>query len=75
VSRAGYVAFRDKNAFSSIADSKGDVQKALADGQARMVAAVDRISRGEFPVDPDEPFFCTRCGYASVCRKDYVGDE
>jgi hypothetical protein len=75
VSRAGYVAFREKNAFSSIGDSKGDVQKALADGQERMVAAVGRISRGEFPVDPDEPFFCTRCGYASVCRKDYVGDE
>ena len=26
-------------------------------------------------LDPDEPYFCTRCGYASVCRKDYVGDE
>jgi RecB family exonuclease len=75
VSRAGYVAFREKNAFSSIGSSQAEVQKALVDGQARMVAAVGRISKGEFPVDPDEPFFCTRCGYASVCRKDYVGDE
>jgi hypothetical protein len=40
-----------------------------------MVEAVAAIERGEFPVDPDEPYFCTRCGYAGVCRKDYVGDE
>ena len=40
-----------------------------------MVAAVAGIERGAFPVDPEEPFLCTRCGYAGVCRKDYVGDE
>ena len=49
--------------------------QALADGQLRMVAAVDGIEGGQFPVDPEEPFLCTRCGYAGVCRKDYVGDE
>jgi hypothetical protein len=40
-----------------------------------MFAAIDGIERGEFPARPDEPFFCTKCGYAPVCRKDYVGDE
>jgi hypothetical protein len=40
-----------------------------------MVSAVAGIERGAFPVDPEEPFLCTRCGYAGVCRKDYVGDE
>ena len=44
-------------------------------GEKRLVAAVDGIERGEFPVKPDEPFLCTRCGYAGVCRKDYIGDE
>ena len=44
-------------------------------GNSGCSAAVDGIERGEFPPDPDEPFLCTRCGYASVCRKDYVGDE
>ena len=37
--------------------------------------AIDGIERGAFPVEPDEPFRCRWCGYASVCRKDYVGDE
>ena len=51
------------------------LQTALDEGAARFVAAVDGIERGEFPVRPDEPFWCTRCGYSGVCRKDYVGDE
>jgi hypothetical protein len=75
VSRAGYVAFRDKSPFTSIGNTPAQVQQALVEGQAKMVSTVGRIAKGEFPVDPDEPFFCTRCGYAGVCRKDYVGDE
>jgi RecB family exonuclease len=75
VSRAGYVAFKEKNAFVSLTGTAMTLEEALADGQQRLVAAVDAIERGEFPVQPDEPFLCTRCGYASVCRKDYIGDE
>jgi RecB family exonuclease len=75
VSRAGYVAFKEKNAFVSLAGTAMSLEEALADGQQRLVAAVDAIERGEFPVQPDEPFLCTRCGYAGVCRKDYIGDE
>jgi CRISPR/Cas system-associated exonuclease Cas4 (RecB family) len=72
--RAGYVAFREKNAFVSLGASS-NLGDAMAAGQERLLAAVDAIERGEFPPSPEEPFFCTRCGYASVCRKDYVGDE
>jgi hypothetical protein len=43
-------------------------------GQVRL-DTLDAIERGEFPPQPDEPFLCTRCGFATVCRKDYVGDE
>jgi ATP-dependent helicase/nuclease subunit B len=75
VSRAGYVAFREKNAFTPLANRSETTADALEAGQRRMVAAVAAIEQGVFPVDPDEPFFCTRCGYAGVCRKDYVGDE
>jgi CRISPR/Cas system-associated exonuclease Cas4 (RecB family) len=75
LSRAGYLAFKDKNAFVALGNTPAATQQALEEGQRRMVAAVDGIERGQFPVDPDEPFFCTRCGYAGVCRKDYVGDE
>jgi hypothetical protein len=75
LSRAGYLAFKEKNAFVSLGGNSGQIGPAVDDGQKRMVEAVAAIERGEFPVDPDEPYFCTRCGYAGVCRKDYVGDE
>jgi hypothetical protein len=74
VSKAGYVAFREKNAFVALG-GPGSIEPALEDGQRRLLATVAAIERGEFPVDPDEPFFCARCGYGPVCRKDYVGDE
>ena len=74
VSRAGYVAFREKNAFVALGGNS-PLADALRDGQRRMLGAVSAIERGEFPPRPDEPFICTRCGYAPVCRKDYVGDE
>jgi CRISPR/Cas system-associated exonuclease Cas4 (RecB family) len=72
--RAGYVAFREKNSFVALGGSSS-LDEAVDAGQERLLAAIDAIERGEFPPDPDEPFICTRCGYASVCRKDYVGDE
>jgi RecB family exonuclease len=75
VASAGYVAFKEKEAFVSLAGRSASLDAALADGQARLIAAVDGIERGEFPVKPDEPFRCQWCGYAAVCRKDYVGDE
>ena len=72
LSRAGYVAFKHKGAFADIGQ---DLPKAVADGQERLVAAIDGIERGEFPPRPEDPFLCTWCPYPSVCRKDYVGDE
>lgn len=71
VARAGYIAFREKSAFSELPH----VEKALAEGQAKLLAVIDAVERGEFPVQPDEPFLCNWCAYAGVCRKDYVGDE
>jgi CRISPR/Cas system-associated exonuclease Cas4 (RecB family) len=72
--RAGYVAFREKNAFVSLGGASS-LREAVDAGQERLLGAIDAIERGEFPPRPDEPFLCTRCGYSSVCRKDYVGDE
>jgi ATP-dependent helicase/nuclease subunit B len=75
VGAAGYVAFRERNAFVSLGATPAAFQQALIEGQQRMLDAVAGIERGAFPPDPDEPFLCTRCGFAGVCRKDYVGDE
>jgi RecB family exonuclease len=71
VSRAGYIAFKDKTPFTQLQNPA----KALAEGQAVLLTVIDAIERGEFPVRPDEPFLCNWCPYPGVCRKDYVGDE
>ena len=71
LSRAGYIAFKDKAAFTPLQQP----QKALLEGQEKLLAVIDAVERGDFPVQPDEPFLCTWCAYAGVCRKDYVGDE
>ena len=75
VARAGYVAFKERNAFVAIGGAGTSLEQAFAEGEGRLVAAVDGIERGEYPVRPDEPYRCRWCGYAGLCRKDYVGDE
>ena len=75
LARAGYVAFKEKNAFVELGGRSGNIDAALAKGRQRSSTRSTRIERGEFPPDPDEPLLCTRCGYPDVCRKDYVGDE
>ena len=75
LSRAGYVAFREKNPFIEIGGRSGSLEQAVRDGQGRFLEVIERIEAGAFPVDPDEPWMCSRCGFPHVCRKDYVGDE
>jgi RecB family exonuclease len=75
VGSAGYVAFKEREPFVPLGGRASALDAAIVDGQARMLAAVGAIERGDFPVQPDEPYRCQWCGYAGVCRKDYVGDE
>ena len=76
IGKAGYVAFREKNAFVELGGARGgNLGTALQEGQERFLAALDRIEAGEYPADPEEAWTCTRCGFPHVCRKDYVGDE
>jgi len=71
LARAGYIAFKEKNPFVELQN----LPKSIAEGQERLLGVVDAVERGEFPVQPDEPFLCNWCAYPSVCRKDYVGDD
>ena len=52
LSRAGYVAFKEKNAFVSLGGNSGQIGPAVADGQHRMVAAVAASSGVSFPWIP-----------------------
>ncbi len=72
--RAGYVAFKERQPFVTLGSSSS-LEEAIAAGQERFLAAVDGIEAGVFPPQPEEPFLCSWCAYATVCRKDYVGDE
>jgi RecB family exonuclease/inactivated superfamily I helicase len=74
VGEGGYIAFRDPRRFVPLGD-RDRMDQVLADAQLRLLTAVNGIRAGRFPVSPLEPFRCTFCAYANVCRKDYVGDE
>lgn len=72
--QAGYIAFGQDRQFVPML-ARGKSQDAtLLDAQTRLLDAVRRIERGEFPPTPADPMMCTRCAHAAVCRKDYVGD-
>ena len=74
VSSAGYVAFKEKNPFVPLGAI--DLARGRRSTMARPVRGRGRGHRARrVPGRPEEPFLCTRCGYAGVCRKDYVGDE
>lgn len=73
--QAGYLAFGERQPFVPLAAHGTRFEDAVAEGTRRFLGAADGVARGEFPVEPDEPFRCTQCPYPSVCRKDYVGDE
>ena len=74
VADAGYLAFGREEPYASVltVDNRDTV---LPGAASAFIDAVDAIERGAFPVDPEEPHLCTFCGFAAVCRKDYVDDE
>ena len=72
--QAGYIAFGQDRQFSPMLGRGMDKEATLLDAQARLLAAVDKIERGEFPPTPADTMMCARCAHAAVCRKDYVGD-
>lgn len=71
---AAYVAFGDPRLHAPLARSARDLDRALAEGEARAVDALERIGRGEYPARPAERRLCAHCPYPTVCRKDYVAE-
>jgi CRISPR/Cas system-associated exonuclease Cas4 (RecB family) len=74
VSEAGYLAFGRPEPFVPVVSPGDEAQKKVTTAIARVIDVVDRIESGAFPVTPAEPHLCMFCGYAAVCRKDYVDD-
>ncbi|MEO5739431.1 MAG: PD-(D/E)XK nuclease family protein [Vicinamibacterales bacterium] len=72
--QAGYIAFGQDRQFVPMLTRGKSRDATLLDAQTRLLDAVDRIERGEFPPTPADTMMCTRCAHAAVCRKDYVGD-
>jgi len=72
---AGYLAFGERRAFHLAVDDGPKGAEAMADGQRRLLDAIDQIERGSFPPRPFSRRICSYCAYATVCRKDYVDGE
>ena len=76
VDEAVYVAFSGKRTVAPVIKAgANDAAAILADVRERTFEMLDRIAEGAFPVKPHDLMTCRYCSYASVCRKDYVGDE
>jgi RecB family exonuclease len=76
VDEASYIAFTGRRSHVAVVRSDASDREApLAAARDRLFEVIDGIERGEFPPRPHDPIICTWCAYASVCRKDYVGDE
>ena len=74
-SDAAYVAFGKAPYYKPLVTDPDELDAALADGEARLADAVDRIERGSFPPQPRNRHRCSYCAFSGVCRKDYVGGE
>jgi hypothetical protein len=57
-----------------MAKKGSDLAAAIDEGQARFLAAIEAIERGEFPPRPTDVIRCEFCGFPSVCRKDYADE-
>lgn len=71
---AMYLAFKGPKRVVPLFPNDAARVEVLARAQQRLVDTIDAIERGEFPPSPDDVYRCESCGFASVCRKDYVGD-
>jgi RecB family exonuclease len=76
IDEAAYVAFSGKRALVPVVKAgASDPSAVLNAARERLFGILDSVARGEFPPRPHDPAICSWCAYATVCRKDYVGDE
>jgi RecB family exonuclease len=71
---AVYLAFKGPKRVVPLFSSRENRDEVLGQAQQRLSDTFDAIESGEFPPRPDDVYRCDTCSFASVCRKDYVGD-
>jgi ATP-dependent helicase/DNAse subunit B len=74
VGEAVYLAFKGAKRVVPLFTSPDDRDEVLAKAQQRLADTLDAIEGGQFPPRPDDTYRCETCSFASVCRKDYVGE-
>ena len=73
---ASFVSLTKAPASSASLPGRGhSMEDRVRDGEARLLAAIDDIAAGRFPPKPAQASTCDRCSFASVCRKDIVGED
>jgi RecB family exonuclease len=76
IEEASYLALSGpRNHAPVVQAGANDAEERLAEARAKVMAVVGAVRAGDFPPRPIDEMSCRRCPYASVCRKDYVGDE
>jgi ATP-dependent helicase/nuclease subunit B len=74
IGEAVYLAFKGPKRVIPLFTSLDDRDDVLARAQQRLADTLDAIDGGNFPPRPDDVYRCETCSFASVCRKDYVGE-
>lgn len=67
-----YLTFRGDSPVVPLARSRQELESRIEEAEARAVEALDAIAAGAFPPRPVRRSLCSSCGYAGVCRKEYV---
>jgi RecB family exonuclease/inactivated superfamily I helicase len=76
IEEASYLALSGPRNHAPIVQAgTNDAMQRLSEARMKVMAVVDAVRAGDFPPRPMDEMSCRRCAYASVCRKDYVGDE
>ena len=75
VEEASYVSLRGPRTLVPIVKAGSQDAERLAEARGRVVDVLASVRAGQFPPRPLDEMSCRWCPYASVCRKDYVGDE
>lgn len=70
---AFYLSFEGDQSVRALKPMKGQsLDEVIAEGEGRMLQALDDIAAGHFPARPTPRSLCASCPFDSVCRKAFV---